>query len=998
MDIDKKIKSIHTRYPWVSESTFGAILSDSGDAVKIIMDLVKEVDESEKKFEEAGEITKGQNKIVNSLRSTIEKSKEYLKNYQGDSSQVIDTAIKNINDFGGAALRGSKKAADFMPSQSMYTKGFKNVIGGTETALLGFTGAMGVFAKMAMEQEKVLRVMIDHGVVTGDTSLYTTMRQNFASIGMTLNNGMENFKDSMPLFANAKGTIIENINTFALLTNRLKSDKSVADMGESYDGIMRGLVDHANRLHGVGRFIELDQITQKRVVERFQNSTAVSSALAETLGYKRKDQEVRKKEAVEDIDFRRAIISRGSFILEEYGNEAYDNITDSTEEIYSLAHKVFGPDFANQVQNLITRGINDIHRGGDISNNLTEEMNTMLMMLGPHVRSSFIHMMTKSTRGDFDRVQAADAFRLFIKEVDAAPDLNIQGLTNPLVAKTKLLKDMAEVVPDNFMNMPSHEFYTLAKTSSVFSEQSDDAVDAVDLMKSTFAEVSSLFLPGFQTMGDALYMFEKLYSTVGGLLAGVIDFITPEGDDDPSPTSQMVPPRPSRFGDMNGFLPTSSRHPMRKWDKAYGETYNPDGTLKDPSTVGTFDNSVHGTNPSSSSLKIENLPPLGDDIAGGGGIQMLNSGKIRGLGLDPKLMEVLQVASFEIGANVEVHSGGQMSIAEALSLGATKDGKKYIVNGKAVRIGSTRHDSGLAADIDLVDAKDGHKLDMTNEMDMARIYQFTKLAKGLGLTGIGAGDMHRDGQDAYMGKHRLHVGYGKEAAWGEGSSYANAPQWLKDLYDPRSGEYVETGSIDVTDSSLKANQTEQTPSSETEQVTDPNISEDEVGSNETNNNETQETPTETIPTARDVSPESRFRQRASMSSSRPRDVQSHETIPQSYETNALDALGEDMHTKFLELSSDRRDKITNEIESMIYDNDGNYVGANLSQEQVQRVVSLIDKLEKEEDLAESLSSNEFELPSSYINNELEKSQEFLTILDDIIANIENTEIRERAVE
>ena len=50
--------------------------------------------------------------------------------------------------------------------------------------------------------------------------------------------------------------------------------------------------------------------------------------------------------------------------------------------------------------------------------------------------------------------------------------------------------------------------------------------------------------------------------------------------------------------------------------------------------------------------------------------------------------------------------------------------------------------TGMAADIDLVDAKDGHKLDMTNDMDMARIYEFTKLVKALGLTGIGAGDIH----------------------------------------------------------------------------------------------------------------------------------------------------------------------------------------------------------------------------------------------------------------
>ena len=56
----------------------------------------------------------------------------------------------------------------------------------------------------------------------------------------------------------------------------------------------------------------------------------------------------------------------------------------------------------------------------------------------------------------------------------------------------------------NFVDISTVEFYRLIDTVGVFSEQSDDAIDAVDMMKSTFAEISSMLLLGFESMGDAL--------------------------------------------------------------------------------------------------------------------------------------------------------------------------------------------------------------------------------------------------------------------------------------------------------------------------------------------------------------------------------------------------------------------------------------------------------------------------------------------------------------
>ena len=1170
-DIEKKIKSIHSQYPWVSESTLSAILSDSGDAVKIIMDLVKEVDESEEKFEDARKITDKQNKTINGLSSAVQKFKDYTKDYSGpgnDAEKVFDTAIKNINDFGGAAFTGARNLGNLAPATNTYTKMFKGVIDGSDVALGAFTTVMSMYGKLALEQEKSLRVMIDYGIVSGDTKLYTTMRDNFASVGMSINEGMEKFQQAMPLFANAQGTMIENINTFALMTSRLKSDKSVPDMGESYEGIMSGLVDHANRLHGLGRFQSLDTITQKRLVERFQSSTSVAGALAETLGDKRSDQEARKREASEDIDFRRAMLVRGSFILEQYGEQAYDNIIDSTEEIVSLSERIFGKEISGQIGDLIARSVNDIHRGGDVSNNLTEEMNTMLNLLGPHVKSSFIHMMNNATRGNFSRIDAADAFRLFVKEVESAPDLNLQGMNNPIVTQTKLFKDMAEIAPKNFIDISSEEFRTLGNTVAVFSEQSDDAIDAVDMMRATLNQIANSFQPGFNTMGDALALFDFVYSPIGDLIGAVVEALTPDaGDKEPADlgSAPIVPSRPRRFLDMNGFLPTSPNHPMNRWDKAYGSTHNPDGSVRS----GGGD----GRNPTSRQIDVKNLPPLGD-LEGGGGINMANMSGTRNQGLQESLINILQTASYEIGANVTVTSGGQMSLAEAQSLGAVKgrDGVWRTPDGKGVRVGSTRHDAGGAADLQLTDASDGHTLDMTNDHDMARIYKFLKTAKGLGAGGIGAGDMHKDGVNAYMGSQTFHVGFGPDGAWGDDGAGENAPKWLTDMYDTRSGEFIQTGSLDSSDPSLRVNQDNVAPSSQSDTVIDGalegvpagfvpmnyngytiyvaadyakdsqgqyrqfsgstaqdfaqqnnsvlptrelaeqisrdadvqlsfsaqnnsnggdsavmtraieeqkrglSIDSDDIISGhmkdvvqstregrtalvggrwadgrqvqpfstvhsddysdysqgvrlvygkavDANGNvvdisraydnlpplpapppkveETTEQvkPEETTERVSSVDPDSRRTTRASESSSRPKDVMSHGRIPQSYETNALDAMSDDNHLKFLSMSSERRQKIISELEDLIYDSDGNYIGDTLSQPERTKVVSLIDRLEGEEQLTAQLSNaDQYKLPSAYVGEELDKSVQFLAIMDDILADFNTQEVKERSVE
>lgn len=130
-------------------------------------------------------------------------------------------------------------------------------------------------------------------------------------------------------------------------------------------------------------------------------------------------------------------------------------------------------------------------------------------------------------------------------------------------------------------------------------------------------------------------------------------------------------------------------------------------------------------------------------------------GKIRDLPVDPKLKSILVRAAEVAGVNkVRVISGGQCKIGTC-----------------SQRTGSTRHDLGQAADLEIW--KGGRSLDFTSNSDLSIFKAFVKAAATLGATGMGAGVK-------YMGSKRIHVGFGTKALWGGVKAGEQAPDWLKD--------------------------------------------------------------------------------------------------------------------------------------------------------------------------------------------------------------------------
>jgi hypothetical protein len=137
------------------------------------------------------------------------------------------------------------------------------------------------------------------------------------------------------------------------------------------------------------------------------------------------------------------------------------------------------------------------------------------------------------------------------------------------------------------------------------------------------------------------------------------------------------------------------------------------------------------------------------------------SDAIRNKPITSELKQVLDTAARAAGVDgIRITSGGQDALGEGTR-----------------RTGSTRHDRGRAADLQLM--VNGSTPTFTDQSAPPVIVAFVTAAAAAGATGIGAGV-------GYMGNRTMHVGFGTSVndrstlTWGAGGKSANAPQWLRD--------------------------------------------------------------------------------------------------------------------------------------------------------------------------------------------------------------------------
>lgn len=165
-----------------------------------------------------------------------------------------------------------------------------------------------------------------------------------------------------------------------------------------------------------------------------------------------------------------------------------------------------------------------------------------------------------------------------------------------------------------------------------------------------------------------------------------------------------------------------------------------------------------------------NMAPADITRGEGSGRVRQTQGGIRNQPISAELERVIAAAAEQVGVDVIIASGGQMSKREAESQGATtwtnSSGQRvWRLNGRDVRIGSTRHDNGQAADMDVY--SNGAQV----ALDTPLMNSFVTALVQNGAKGGGGGH-------GYMG-NRIHIdvigtAHGGGETWRSSNQFVNA--------------------------------------------------------------------------------------------------------------------------------------------------------------------------------------------------------------------------------
>jgi hypothetical protein len=794
VDIGNELSKINSKYPWVTEKTLSQALSH----VRADNNLIKRaVDTLNKNHTARNKELANVKKTTNSLKG--------IKTAKETSLSVIESLSRDNDPLGGVSdliEMGAgfiDKAADpVMDLAKRLPGGWKALgwVGDAATSgIATAAGVFGIYGKILTAQEQTIRSMINYGLVVGDLKLYTQLRDTVSDIGLSLEETTTLYREFMPLYANMRSGTYDSISSIVALTRTIHDNESIInDYGYSNSELMRRLSEEAEMMYRAGSIDMVNLASSSKLLARFKRSSEYTYAIAELMGVQRSSVNNIRREANDNIDFRLAMSKATATLSERFGDNATDNVYQFNEELKTQLTALFGDDFANLVSDTMNRALYDFPFDTDFLNNMSGELNNALILLGDDARVQFISMMQDGITGSLKGDELFARLRDFTFTVKETPVIDTQ-IDTPELKLARDLQARSQIAPENYLTATRAEFKSLQLASSFYSEAADSSIDAMDNLRIAFREIIDTLEPDYENSARAITYFSNIAEWLTNIFSGTFGFSEPGG------TSSISSGPTTRRG------PRGSRA-LRPGGSATSGAFVPPGEASDLSTSGAQGGSVGGTTGGSYTTgQIPAMRRATPEGMGGNVIEAQSGATVRKGPISQDLMNVLQAAAAEIGVDVRVTSGGQMSMSDYQAAPGTKtntggDSPTYYLNGVPVRKGSTRHDAGGAADLNLVNPQTDQNYDFSTSEGRAVFSNFAAIARQLGATGIGAGE-------GYMGTQTMHVGFGAEATWGaEGTG-----GFLADVY---ANTQVGTRSLD--DQTLRINQIGEEPTYSDDQI------------------------------------------------------------------------------------------------------------------------------------------------------------------------------------
>ena len=553
-DVDQGIGGLP---PWVSEDTLAKIASHKQTensklkaVYRSLTGVAFDSDAISKAYEESGDKLEVANNILVKMESGVknlfsvtsrdtdplEATAELMKMSVG----AISDTVGGITSF--TQFLGPKGAALSWVAKGVAASGVAAV------------GVAAIYAKLMSEQEKGLRQIIDYGGVVGDMSLYTKMRGSLVNVGMSMQEMSKIMTGNKAMLANMPGNLMETTMQFVKFAGKVESDtsKTMGDFGYNVEQQTTRLMEEANLMYMTGQMQQFGEATKEKIRKNFEQSSAMTTFLADKFGDQRSSLLALRSEAMTNIDFVTAMAMNGEYLAEKYGENAEENVRNTGANLKMLFSTVLGPQFGEQTENVFNNFLKDVNIDASVLNNMPKEMVNMLSALGPEVSSKFTNLLEQAGTGQISQPELVIGVQDLTKAIAKAKP---RYGDDPMISQQNNLIAQARQAPEAFMELTKDQLDAGLENVKALTEQADSSIDAIDAARIAFRSAMHDLTPGYSLGAIAVSTFESSLKLVESALEflGIIptDKKIPNIRKDTEVLKKVLQePGPSKMGDV----------------------------------------------------------------------------------------------------------------------------------------------------------------------------------------------------------------------------------------------------------------------------------------------------------------------------------------------------------------------------------------------------------------------------------------------------------------
>lgn len=501
----ESVRSIYEQYPWASEKTLEDALKHAGDRNQNLKRIVKQqLDVDLDELADAMELSASKLSKISSYAKTIE---DDTKKFISSLDRVDDplTGAAAMMELGARAIDGTVGGlgalAGKLPLMGKVVGALGTVTG--KTALVA-AGTAAMFAKIASQQDKVIRSMIDMGYVTSNLDQYTDIRGFVSSFGMTIEEFIGSTADLNGMFANNEKGIMQGVGGFAeflMQARNLAKDGVFPSYGYSPKELATRLIEEAEQLYMLGEIDQLDADAKVKIIENFKKSTETANYLGSQMSEQRSALLRARDEISENLSFRRALMVNSEELTDVYGENYETLLRERIAIVDSMNQSIFGKgEFSDNIINSFNNFLGNFQFDQTMINDIDPALRLMLNRLGALPEfTKLTETLEKADASPQELIQAQNDFITALAE-------NAVG-QRALTSEERAIQSQAQAMLNLLPRADTQYQSNLTDSLRLMQETNSESIQVEGEAQIAYAQLRDTLEPGFTTVAGGLQGF-----------------------------------------------------------------------------------------------------------------------------------------------------------------------------------------------------------------------------------------------------------------------------------------------------------------------------------------------------------------------------------------------------------------------------------------------------------------------------------------------------------